>query len=284
MSSERILDSPTTSRHVYGFCGFIGSGKNTAARAIQDKHPFQSFVHSFAAPLKDAVASIFGWDRALLEGATIESRVWREQPDAYWSGVFGRVFTPRTALQEIGTNVFRTYYQDIWIAATAKRTEIPGAHIFTDVRFGNEMDWLHNTGGLCIWIYRENPESVSFEGQAELHALVAGVCNLEPKAACLDFMWKEKAHASETAFLLEGAADINVVVSNTGTAQHLYQMIEHIEIIRNNALTDMPLGTRTLYLDIITDDNEPKFRWQYKNGSTVKWFLYDTHHHLVRVG
>ena len=34
---------------------------------------------SFADKLKDGVASVFGWDRDMLEGDTDRSRIWREK-------------------------------------------------------------------------------------------------------------------------------------------------------------------------------------------------------------
>ena len=66
-------------KHVIGLVGFIGSGKNTVAETLM-VNGYQK--DSFAAPLKDAVAQIFSWDRNMLEGSTTESRQWREQPDA----------------------------------------------------------------------------------------------------------------------------------------------------------------------------------------------------------
>tara|TARA_R110000868_G_scaffold79333_4_gene225978 strand:- start:180 stop:1046 length:867 start_codon:yes stop_codon:yes gene_type:complete len=268
-------DAPNAFRRVYGFCGFIGSGKNTAARAIADRYPFNTHVHSFAAPLKDAVAAIFGWNRNLLEGTTLESRQWREQPDHYWSEELGKHFTPRLALQEIGTNVFRNYYENIWIAASAKRADKPGAHIFTDCRFGNELRWLNDTDGLTMWIYRPNPVSLSPEGQQAVAKIVEDAAPLflrDPQrdlhtAPALDFMWQEKAHASETAFLIEGAPQIHIVVSNTGDAGDLYRLIEHVDVLcARGELTIFPLGARTLYLDY---DNDGPFRWRYRIDSKV---------------
>ena len=71
---------------------------------------------SFAAPLKDVCASIFGWERKLLEGDTIESREFRETPDIFWTRNTGiDNFTPRLALQLMGTDVLRDHFHsDIW--------------------------------------------------------------------------------------------------------------------------------------------------------------------------
>ena len=75
-------------------------------------------VHdSFAAPLKDLCSSIFGWERSMLEGDTTESRDFRETPDMFWTKKLGVPhFTPRLALQLLGTEVLRNHFdQDIWL-------------------------------------------------------------------------------------------------------------------------------------------------------------------------
>ena len=68
---------------IIGIAGFQGSGKDTIADYLQNIYGFKR--DSFASTLKDAVSSVFGWDRELLEGRTKESRAWREQVDAWWS-------------------------------------------------------------------------------------------------------------------------------------------------------------------------------------------------------
>ena len=66
-----------------GICGLIGSGKDTVAERLVTHHGYKR--DSFAKSLKDAVSSMFNWDRKMLEGDTKESRAWREQPDEFWS-------------------------------------------------------------------------------------------------------------------------------------------------------------------------------------------------------
>ena len=47
---------------IIGITGFIGSGKDTVANMFVER----GCVHdSFAAPLKDLCASIFGWERSM---------------------------------------------------------------------------------------------------------------------------------------------------------------------------------------------------------------------------
>ena len=49
-----------------GICGLIGSGKDTVAERLVNEHGYKR--DSFAKSLKDAVASMFNWDRDMLEG------------------------------------------------------------------------------------------------------------------------------------------------------------------------------------------------------------------------
>ena len=52
-------------------CGFQGSGKDTLANILIEKGYTKV---SFAGLLKDVVATIFSWNRDLLEGTTEKSR------------------------------------------------------------------------------------------------------------------------------------------------------------------------------------------------------------------
>ena len=80
---------------IIGFVGTIGSGKGTAGEILAQRG---FFTESFAAPLKDITASLFGWPRHLLEGDTQESREFRESKDPWWSERFGKDITPRYIL------------------------------------------------------------------------------------------------------------------------------------------------------------------------------------------
>jgi len=51
---------------ILGVTGLIGSGKDTIADYLVTTHGFKRV--SFAASLKDAVSTVFGWDREMLEG------------------------------------------------------------------------------------------------------------------------------------------------------------------------------------------------------------------------
>ena len=134
---------------IIGICGLIGSGKGTVGDILVE----QGFTKvSFADKLKDGVATIFGYDRAMLEGDTDESRQWREQPDDFWTQETGRNITPRIVLQEFGTECMRDGFDDsIWVSLLKKQMlDSPGDYVIPDVRFRNEQDMIRELGGE-IW-------------------------------------------------------------------------------------------------------------------------------------
>ena len=139
---------------IVGLLGFIGSGKGTAGDILKD----MGFTPlSFAKGVKDVAAEMFDWPRHLLEGDTDASRKWREQPDKFWSKEFGKEFTPRLALQLMGTEVGRSvFHEDFWVIKMKKYIiENPEQNfVITDVRFKNEMQFVHDHGGTLIEIQR----------------------------------------------------------------------------------------------------------------------------------
>ena len=142
---------------IIGIVGHIGSGKDTVGNIIT-QHT-QGRRDSFAAPLKDLCANIFGWERHLLEGDTIESREFRETPDIFWTRKTGiDNFTPRLALQLMGTDVLRDHFHsDIWINSLEYRMrKVPSANtvVITDARFTNELDLINHLCGQIIWVQR----------------------------------------------------------------------------------------------------------------------------------
>ena len=133
---------------IIGICGLIGSGKDTVANLLIHNHNFHKT--SFADKLKDAVASMFEWDRYMLEGKTEPSREWRESPDPFWSKEIGHNITPRYVLQRFGTECMRHgFYDGIWVSLTKKQIlENPDINwIIPDVRFPNEVKMIKEIGG-----------------------------------------------------------------------------------------------------------------------------------------
>ena len=144
---------------IIGIVGHMGSGKDTVGKYITQSLGISSCTDSFAAPLKDLVSSIFGWPRELLEGDSLESREFRETPDIFWTRKTGiDHFTPRLALQLMGTDVLRDHFHsDIWINSLEYRLrKVPDAKtvVVTDARFTNELDIIKQLCGTIIWVQR----------------------------------------------------------------------------------------------------------------------------------
>lgn len=202
---------------IVGIVGFIGSGKDTAADYLVNFYEFQR--DSFAAPLKDAVASVFGWDRELLEGRTPEAREWREQIDPWWAIRLNLPnLTPRWVLQYWGTEVCRIgFHNDIWIASLENRIRRSSHNtVISDCRFPNEIRAIKNAGGSVIRIKRyEDP--IWFKD-----AVAAN--KTENPMQIMNEKWPG-VHASEWSWVGE---DFDYVLENNSTLEKLYSSLAKI--------------------------------------------------------
>ena len=201
---------------IIGVCGFIGSGKDTVADYLQNFHEFRR--ESFASTLKDAVASVFGWDRILLEGRTKEAREWREQVDPWWAERLAMpTLTPRWVLQYWGTEVCRKgFHDDIWIASLENKLRLSkDSVVISDCRFPNEIQSIRNAGGKIVWVQRgELPDWYNTAIQA----------NQGHNYAVQDLKMR-KIHTSETAWV---GTDFDVIIDNNGSIDDLYQQAKSI--------------------------------------------------------
>jgi len=195
--------------NIIGIVGFIGSGKGTVGEYLVSHHGFKS--ESFAKNLKDSVSAIFGWPRALLEGDTEESRIWRERPDAYWSTKLNKPVTPRWVLQYMGTEVMRNnFIDDIWILSLEKRiADATQPIVITDVRFPNEVAMIKRLGGTLLWVRR------SLEPSWLELALTD-----KPKLRSLDIV-----HPSEYEWV---GVDNYIEVQNIASLNELHSIIDNI--------------------------------------------------------
>ena len=135
-----------------GLVGPISSGKNTVAERLVTHHGYKR--DSFAKSLKDAVSSMFNWDREMLEGNTESSRHWREQPDKFWSEKMGKEVTPRWVLQYFGTEVMRQgMYDAIWVDSVIGRYKGEKT-VVSDTRFQNEIKNIKAHGGVIVLVKR----------------------------------------------------------------------------------------------------------------------------------
>jgi hypothetical protein len=200
---------------IIGICGFIGSGKDTAADYLVNFHGYRR--ESFAASLKDAVAHVFGWDRMMLEGRTAESRAWREQPDEWWSNRLGRNITPRYVLQYWGTEVIRQgFHDDMWIASLENKIRASRDNIvITDCRFPNEISGLKQQCGKIIWIQRGiTPHWYDIAAQA----------NRGSKNA-IKWLAENNIHSSETSW---AGTDFDAIIDNDGSIDNLYLQLKNL--------------------------------------------------------
>ena len=196
---------------IIGLVGFIGSGKGTVGDILEQK----GFIKdSFAKPLKDACAVMFGWSRELLEGDTEMSRKWREEPDSYWSEKFGREFTPREALQKMGTEAGRdVFHKDIWVISLLNRAKGKDV-VVTDVRFQNEIEYIQGNGGIVIRVKRgEDPAWFSLLDKIKL------------ETERTKFMQHEHIHKSEWDWV---GCEFNYTIGNNGTIQDLGKDVERV--------------------------------------------------------
>jgi len=195
-----------------GLLGWIGSGKGTVGDILRDDYHF--YQDSFAAPLKDAAAAIFGWERALLEGDTAESRAWREEIDEFWSQEFGKPFTPRLALQLLGTEAGRNvFHENVWTASLFKRARSKEHVVITDCRFINEVEGVHKEGGMVIHVVR---------GGYPSWWSIAKEANLNNNQDAKDHLISLGIHASEYAWI---GCPIDATIWNNGTLEELHQSV-----------------------------------------------------------
>jgi hypothetical protein len=201
---------------IIGVCGFIGSGKDTAADYLVNFHEFRR--DSFAATLKDAVAAVFGWDRELLEGRTKEAREWREQVDTWWAKKLNMTnLTPRWVLQYWGTEVCRKgFHDDIWIASLEARLRNSKDNIvISDCRFPNEIKAIKEAGGKVIWVQR---------GELPSWHIMAGKAN-NGDAFAREKLKHLGIHASETAWV---GTEFDAIIDNNGSIDDLYKQLANV--------------------------------------------------------
>jgi hypothetical protein len=208
---------------IVGLVGFIGAGKGTVADLLVDRHDF--FKESYANSLKDACSIIFGWDRQMLEGATPESRAWREQPDEWWSEKLGREFSPRLALQLMGTEAGRdVFHPDLWVHTVMRRCEQApwNNYVIADVRFPNEINAIVNSGGKVIRVRRgEDPEWYA----------LARECNTYNKQEIMRNAYPE-VHFSEWAWI---GAHYDIVMDNNCSLDELTVRVDKlVDSLYNN--------------------------------------------------
>lgn len=204
---------------IVGISGLIGSGKSTVANRLIEKYNFKK--DSFATNLKDSVAMIFDWPRDMLEGDTIESRIWRETTDLWWSNKLNIPnFSPRLALQLIGTDALRNHFNsDIWFLTLENRVRknLNQNIVISDVRFSNEINFIQQQKGILIKVSR-GLDPAWFE--------MAEAANNGDSLA-LEIMTDDfpDVHFSEWNWI---GSEYNFIIHNDGTLEELEIQIDKI--------------------------------------------------------
>ena len=249
---------------IIGLVGNIGSGKDTLANILVESFGFQKT--SFAAGLKDVVASAFGWPREKIEGDTPENREWREKPDEWWSARLGRIITPRLMLQNWGTDLVRKHFSDdFWIANCERRIqsllEQLNFVVISDVRFPNEAKCIKDMGGFVIRVCRELVENSLDENVAK-HSSETFVKDIKE-----DFTLDNNSHVIDLKLRLIGllmdnlkifvSEDVNFYKSKLGNkiwVRRYYPLEERVEDFRGGLVA---VSATHIYLRTSDEEEYP---------------------------
>lgn len=211
---------------IIGLAGLIGSGKGTVAAVLAEQYGFTTLA--YADSLKDVLSVVFGWDRAMLEGDTPESRAWRNVVDPWWSSTLGIVnFTPRLAMQKVGTDLFREFiHPDIWVKSLLRKIEATDAEniVVTDCRFFNELEAVRSLGGHLVRIRKgTDPDWFALAKQANTEF------NISLRKTAVAELERLGIHPSEYSWV---GYDFDDLVNNSSTPEALedttHQLVGHL--------------------------------------------------------
>lgn len=127
---------------------------------------------SFAKPLKDMCIDLLGLTYEQCYGTdeqknSLTNLLWEDMPGfikivlddegfAVLEPIRKGLMTAREVLQYVGTDIFRKIYEKVWTANGIKRfiASATGFGAFSDVRFPNELDVIHDEGGKVVRFLR----------------------------------------------------------------------------------------------------------------------------------
>lgn len=146
---------------VIGFSSVKLGGKDMAATLMEEQFKaagIRTKTLRMADPLKDLVATLFGWDRERLDS----DQEYKERVDPFWG------ISPRVALQKVGTELFRDgalktqFNINMWvdkfrfeaqrILREYKQWGDSLVLMCPDVRFHDEFEAIRELGGTLIFM------------------------------------------------------------------------------------------------------------------------------------
>ena len=133
---------------IIGILGNKNHGKDTISDYISNKYDFKK--EAFAGPLKDICKILFGFNNNQLYGDS------KDKVDKHWG------FTPRDILQFVGTELFRNKMDEMipgigtnfWLKCMRRKC-LQQNIVISDVRFQNEVDFIHELNGIIIKVQRD---------------------------------------------------------------------------------------------------------------------------------
>ena len=138
---------------IIGLAGKKRSGKTIVGRHLAKKHKYIRTM--LAEPFKLALMQMFGWTWEHIEGEL------KEVVDERYR------FSPRTAMQTIGTEWGRSLNRDLWIILADQRVDWSENVVITDIRRENEAKWVRYKGGTIIHIIRPDlPDNDSHKSES----------------------------------------------------------------------------------------------------------------------
>ncbi len=173
---------------VIGLAGRKGSGKDTVGQYLVERYGYTRM--SFAAPLKDSAAALFGIDAVEWETLknTGRSDIILRRPDKESVRLTAREF-----LQRYGTEAHRDVFgQQFWTDQLIAQLRPGRKYVVTDARFENECRALREVGGRIVVIDRPGTDA-------------------------------DDTHASET---LPPEAIVDVWLTNDGTIEELQRAVD----------------------------------------------------------
>lgn len=140
---EHILQMP----YLIGISGKAGAGKSEASGFLKDIHHYSRY--SFAAPLKNAVSTLFGFPVTKDKSEPVPGF---------------EVVTVREPYQFFGTEICRNLFGPhffVWNEAIFHKTRMLHQNsriVYDDVRFQEEADWILECGGTLIHLTRKGAD------------------------------------------------------------------------------------------------------------------------------